>query len=76
MLRLLYCEGVTQRELGKMWRWPECKVSRRLSRAVDWIKSETLRQIALEDPSVSIIWEDFLALGDTLRLDLVWKPRE
>jgi|SRR5271157_2399897 len=71
MLRLVYCEGVTQRELGRMWAWHECKVSRRLSKALDRIKSETLRDITLADPSVRITWEDFLELGDTVRLQLV-----
>jgi RNA polymerase sigma factor (sigma-70 family) len=76
MLRLVYCEGVTQRELGQMWEWRECKMSRRLSRALDRIKSETLRQIGLKDPSVRITWNDFLRLADELRLQLVSSPSE
>jgi RNA polymerase sigma factor (sigma-70 family) len=70
MLRLLYCQGVTQRELSRMWGWHESKISRRLARAMNQIKSETLRQVASADPTLKITWEDFLDLCDTLRIEL------
>jgi len=70
MLRLVHCEGVTQRELSRMWGWHESKISRRLARAMNRIKSETLRQIALAEPTLKITWEDLLGLCDTLRTQL------
>jgi RNA polymerase sigma factor (sigma-70 family) len=71
MLRLVHCEGVTQRELSRMWGWHECKISRRLARAIERIKSETLSQVALAEPTIKITWEDLLRLCDTLQIRLL-----
>lgn len=62
MLRLAYLEGVTQRELARVWGWHESKVSRKLDDAMRTIAARTLDHVAKRDPWLTITWEDFLEM--------------
>lgn len=62
MLRLVYLHSLSQRDVGRMWGWHESKVSRRLSQAMEQIKSSTLRQIAERDAKLTLTWEDLLGM--------------
>jgi DNA-directed RNA polymerase specialized sigma24 family protein len=59
MLRLVHIYGVTQREIGRMWRWHESKVSRSLDQAGKTIKKRVLAEIRKTDPWLTLTWEDF-----------------
>jgi hypothetical protein len=59
MLRLVHIHGVTQREIGRMWRWHESKVSRSLDHAGKMIKKRVLAEVKKTDPWLRLAWEDF-----------------
>jgi hypothetical protein len=62
MLKLVYEEGLTQRELCRMWGWHESKVSRELDQAMGAIREATLRSVARRDPWLKVEWDDFLGM--------------
>src|SRR6266498_994043 len=65
MLRLVYLQGLTQREVCRMWGWNEANVSRRLSAAMERIEIETLRRLRQKDPWLQLTWEDFVDMCET-----------
>lgn len=65
MLRLVYLNGLSQREVGRMWGWHESKVSRCLSQAMERIESATLQEISRNDPWLQLSWPDFIALCES-----------
>jgi RNA polymerase sigma factor (sigma-70 family) len=67
MLRLVHIHGVTQREIGRMWRWHESKVCRVLDLARQNIKKSVLAQVKRTDPWLRFTWEDFSDLCRCLR---------
>jgi len=62
MLRLVYLNGVSQREVGRMMGWHETKVSRQMSDAMSRIETHTLRSLRQKDPWLKLSWEDFQQL--------------
>jgi len=68
MIRLLYFHGISQRDLCRMWRWSEPKISRRLKATMEEIKQNTLSHIAQADPDLKLQWEDFEELCHTQQL--------
>ena len=65
LLRLVYLHGLTQREIVRMLRWHESKVSRTLSQAMKQIEFDTLRHLKKRDPLLELTWQDFLDLCET-----------
>ena len=65
MLRLVYINGLSQREVGRMWGWHESKVSRAMSRAMNGIETSTLRELKKRDPWLDLSWEDFVELCES-----------
>jgi RNA polymerase sigma factor (sigma-70 family) len=69
-LRLVYLEGITQRELASIWRCDESKISRQMRAGMSHIAERTLTLVRLRDPYLAITWDDFVALcghsADTL----------
>ena len=68
MIRLLYFHGISQRDLCRMWRWSEPKISRRLKATMEDLKKNTLSHIAKADPDIKLRWEDFEELCHTQQL--------
>ncbi len=66
MIRLVYLEGLTQREVSHVWGWTESKVSRAFSSTMDYIRVETLSKIARKEPWLTLSWEDFLQIASVL----------
>ena len=66
MIRLVYLEGLTQREVSHLWGWTESKVSRAFSSTMDYIRMETLAKIARKEPWLTLSWGDFLQLASVL----------
>ena len=62
MLRLVYLNGLSQREVAQLWGCHESKVSRALDSALELIASETLRSVKEADPWLEVGWDDFLEL--------------
>jgi RNA polymerase sigma factor (sigma-70 family) len=62
MLKLVHIHGVTQREIGRMWKWHESKVCRVLDLARQNIKKSVLAQVKRTDPWLRFTWEDFCDL--------------
>ena len=67
MLRLVHVHGVTQREVGRMWRWNESKVSRAMSSAVRRIREHTLRSLRKHDPWLHLTWQDVVEVCGTAK---------
>jgi len=65
MLRLVYLNGLSQREVGRMWGWHESKVSRCVTQAMADIEDRTLREIKERDPWLELAWADFLVLCES-----------
>jgi RNA polymerase sigma factor (sigma-70 family) len=65
MLRLVYLNGLSQREVGRMWGWHESKVSRSISHAMALIETSTLHEVKRRDPWLDLAWSDFLALCES-----------
>jgi RNA polymerase sigma factor (sigma-70 family) len=65
LLRLVYLHGLTQRELVRLLRWNESKMSRVLSEAMSQIERNTLRELKKRDPLLELNWQDFLDLCET-----------
>jgi RNA polymerase sigma factor (sigma-70 family) len=62
MLRLVFLNGLSQREVGRMWGWHESKVSRVLSQAMTEIEELTLAEIRRRDPWLQLAWADLVEL--------------
>jgi RNA polymerase sigma-70 factor len=62
MLRLVYMEGLTQREIARMWQFHESRVSRKLDQAMQGIKMGTMAKVKELDPFLSLEWNDFLEM--------------
>jgi RNA polymerase sigma factor (sigma-70 family) len=65
MLRLAYLNGLSQREVGRMWGWHESKVSRCVSQAMGDIETATLRELKQRDPWLELSWQDFVELCES-----------
>ncbi|HKQ40456.1 MAG TPA: RNA polymerase sigma factor [Verrucomicrobiae bacterium] len=65
MLRLVYLNGVSQREVCRMWGWPEYKVSRFMSHAMEEIETATLRELKKRDRWLDLSWQDFVELCES-----------
>lgn len=57
MLRLTYCEGVSQRQIAKVWGWTECRVSRYLRDLRDFVYRTALAEVKRRDPLVDFSYE-------------------
>ncbi len=68
MLRLVYLNGLSQRELALMWGWHESKVSRCMSEAMSRIEQITLNQVRRRDAWLQLGWQDFLELCESHQL--------
>jgi RNA polymerase sigma factor (sigma-70 family) len=68
MIRLIYFHGFSQRDLCRMWHWSEAKVSRRLSAAMDAIRTATLAHLSKADAGLKLVWDDFQELCHTQQL--------
>lgn len=62
MLQLVYLNGLTQREVAKMWGWTDAKVSRTLSAGMQTIREETMQLVKKTDAWLELRWEDFIEL--------------
>jgi len=69
-LRVVYLEGVTQREVARMWGCHESKISRMLEEAMRQIAERTMNHITEKDPWLSLTWDDFLEMCDASRTSL------
>lgn len=65
MLQLVHMNGLTQREVSRMWGWTEAKVSRSLSSGLEFISRETLNEVKRMDAWLELRWEDFIELCGT-----------
>jgi len=65
MLRLVYLNGLSQREVGRMWGWHESKVSRCMSHAMEQIETATLRELKKRDSWLDLSWQDFVELCES-----------
>lgn len=65
MLRLVYLNAVSQREVCRMWGWPEYKVSRFMSDAMERIEAHTLNELKTRDPWLELSWQDFIELCES-----------
>lgn len=66
LLRLRYVHKLSQRELAQMLGWHESKVSRLLTQTMQEIERATLTEAKKRDPWISMTWDDFLELCNTL----------
>ena len=57
ILRLIYCEGVSQREVAKVWGWTECRVSRYLRDLRDFVYRTALDEVKRRDPLIDFSYE-------------------
>lgn len=64
MLRLVYIENLSQREVAQMWHWHESKISRFLTAALTGIEERALGTIRKADPSLEFTLADLLDLCD------------
>ena len=65
MLRLVYLNGLSQREVCRMWGWSEFKVCRYMSKAMEEIETATLGELKKRDPWLELSWEDFVELCES-----------
>ncbi len=61
-LRLVYLEGITQREIAAIWRCDESKISRQIRSGMSQVAERTLALVRVQDPYLAITWEDFVSL--------------
>ncbi len=62
LLRLVHMHGLSQREVGRMLRWSETKLSRYLNSTLRQIERDTLGEVRRRDPWLQLTWQDFLDL--------------
>ena len=70
VLQLVFIQGMTQRQVAKLWGCHEAKISRMLDSAMERIAAETLRAVKQADPWLNLNWQDFLELCDGAGLSL------
>jgi RNA polymerase sigma factor (sigma-70 family) len=68
MLRLVFLNGLSQREIGRMWGWHESKVSRCLTQAMNQIEITTMNELRRRDPWLELTWADFVQLCESQRV--------
>ena len=49
----------------RMVGWSEAKVSRTLSKAMDQIRAETLKEVKQREPMLTLTWQDFQDLCES-----------
>ena len=57
MLRLIYCEGVSQRQIANVWGWTECRVSRYLRDLREFVYRTALAEVKRRDPLIDFSYE-------------------
>ena len=62
MLKRAHLQGLTGREIARMWGWHESKVSRTVSHAEERIREWTLAEVRRREPTLELAWEDLLEL--------------
>jgi RNA polymerase sigma factor (sigma-70 family) len=62
LLQLVHTHGITQREIAKLWKWHESRVSRHIKRAEEKIAKLTLQSVRETDPYLELRWNDFVEL--------------
>jgi RNA polymerase sigma factor (sigma-70 family) len=62
ILRLVHLHGISQREVARVWKWSEAKVSRLLDDAGEALEENTIAQLKRQDPGLDLRWEDCLAI--------------
>lgn len=71
MIRLVFFHGFSQRDLCRLWRWTEPRVSRHLQSAYETIRDNTLACIKQTDPALKLSLEDFVELCRTHELEFL-----
>jgi RNA polymerase sigma factor (sigma-70 family) len=71
LLRLVYLEGLTQREIAAVWSIDETKLSRLLRRAMETIATETTAYVRRRDPYLQLTWQDLIELCES-SVDALW----
>ncbi len=74
MLKLVHLQGLTGREIARMWGWHESKVSRTASHAEDQIRELTLAEVHRREPNLELVWEDLVELCANCRGSLFGAP--
>ena len=74
MLKLVHLQGLTGREIARMWGWHESKVSRTVSHAEEQIREFTLAEVRRREPTLELTWEDLLELCANCRGSLFGAP--
>lgn len=74
MLKLVHLQGLTGREIARMWGWHESKVSRTASHAEDQIRELTLAEVRRREPTLELVWEDLVELCANCRGSLFGAP--
>ena len=54
MLRLVYCHGISQRHVAKLWGWTECRVSRHLRELRGVVQQVALSEVRRRDRSIEL----------------------
>jgi RNA polymerase sigma factor (sigma-70 family) len=62
ILRLVHLHGISQREVARVWKWSEAKVSRLLDDAGEALEENTVARLKKHDPDLDLRWEDCLAI--------------
>ncbi len=74
MLKLVHLQGLTGREIARMWGWHESKVSRTVSHTEEQIREWTLAEVRRREPALELVWEDLLELCANCRGSLFGTP--
>ncbi len=74
MLKLVHLQGLTGREVARMWGWHESKVSRTASHAEEQIRETTLAEIHRREPTLELVWDDLLELCANCRGSIFGAP--
>jgi RNA polymerase sigma factor (sigma-70 family) len=60
MLQLVHINGLTQREVARMWGWTDSKISRALDAGMRRIADDTMCAVRRADAWLDLTWEDFV----------------
>ena len=71
MLRLMIFHDFSQRDLCRLWDWPEPRVSRQLKSAFKIIRTATVERVHQTDPALKLSLEDFVELCRTHELEFL-----
>lgn len=71
LLRLRYVHKLSQRELAQMLGWHESKTSRLLAQTMQEIETATLSEIGKHDPWLSMTWDDFVDLCNSVETEFL-----